>query len=171
MTTPTTQNDRRFINTISAAANIYRVTKDDATYELVLVDNCHMGRNMQAIFRAFRDLGCDVQLANDLPDRGQGFIDESGVYHNRSEAYVIAKASGQPFNDDYTLPDNKLDSSCIRHFDADKTIADYIPIDVTCECGENAYVYSEQRSYGTIYECMRCGTEQLKVSLVEAGLL
>lgn len=119
---------KSFINKIIAAANVYRVTKDGVTADLVLVDNGHMCRNMQTILHFLKDIGCEVKARNDLEDRGQGFIDESGHYYNRSEAYVIAKASGQPFNDNYTLPDNKLDSSCIRHFPVGTKLSDYMSV-------------------------------------------
>ncbi|CAH9012532.1 conserved hypothetical protein [Vibrio phage 496E54-1] len=109
-----------FKNTIVAAANIMRVTsREGVTREITLVDNCHFGRNMQEIVHMLKAFGC--KLDGNLPyeDRGQGFIDESGHYHNRKEAYEIVKASGQPFNEEYLLPDERLDSSCIRHFKRD----------------------------------------------------
>lgn len=122
--------ESRFINNIMAAANVYEVQYGSVVERLVLVDNCHMGRNMQSITKVLRSLGAEVRLCNELPDRGQGFIDECGTYHNRSDAYVIAKSSSQPFNDEYTLPGNRLDSSCIRHFSSTKTFNDYIPTNI-----------------------------------------
>ena len=106
-----------FKKTIVAAANIMRVTsKEGVTREITLVDNCHFGRNMAEVVHMLQAFGCEVRYHLPYEDRGQGFIDESGEYHSRGEAYEIVKASGQPFNEEYLLPDNKLDSSCIRHF-------------------------------------------------------
>jgi hypothetical protein len=111
-----------FKNLIVAAANAYDVYDDKGVFinTVVLVDNCHGGRNMSEVIKTFKLLGCSLKRSN-LPehdgDRQQGFIDECGHYHNRSESYKIAKQSGQWFNDEYTLPKNKLDSSCIRHFE------------------------------------------------------
>ena len=105
-----------FVNRIVAAANKYNVTTPDgSTQELVIVDAGHFCDNMQATIKLLKSLGCTLKLVDD-DDRGQGFIDESSNYHNRSEGYKIAKASGQEFNDEFTLPNDKLDSSCIRHF-------------------------------------------------------
>lgn len=101
----------KFKKMISNAATIYTITYPDGrTNNLVIADNCHGGRNTLEILMAFKELGCVIKMGD------QGFIDESGIFHCRSESYKIAKASGQPFNDEYTLPGNKLDSSCIRHF-------------------------------------------------------
>ncbi|UUW39724.1 hypothetical protein VP14_037 [Vibrio phage VPMCC14] len=112
---------------ILCAANRYFVTKPCGTVEhLVIPDNGHFCRNMQDIIRLLKELGCELKPDTSDGDRGQGFLDESGNYHSRSEAYIIAKESGQPFNDSYTLPDNKLDSSCIRHFDSDVSLRDYM---------------------------------------------
>ncbi|AUR84712.1 hypothetical protein NVP1063O_045 [Vibrio phage 1.063.O._10N.261.45.C7] len=116
-----------FKNTIVAAANIMRVTsREGITREITLVDNCHFGRNMQEIIHMLKAFGCEVTGRLPYEDRGQGFIDESGCYHNRSEAYSIVKSSGQPFNEDYLLPNQKLDSSCIRHFKAEVSWEDYM---------------------------------------------
>lgn len=101
----------KFKKMISNAASVYIVTYPDGrTMEIVITDNCHSGRNTIDILKAFVDLGCNIKMGE------QGFIDESGIFHDRAESYRIAKASGQLFNDDYTLPGNRLDSSCIRHF-------------------------------------------------------
>ncbi len=118
-------------NLILAAANQITVTKGDVEKELILVDSCHFGRNMQEVMKFLREIGCTVDAKGiGLPDRGQGFIDESSNFHYRSESYKIATASGQLFNDDYTLPDNKLDSSCIRHIpvESEKSLPDQIEI-------------------------------------------
>lgn len=103
---------------IMAAANTINVaTPEGRTHTLVVVDNCHFGRNMQAIFKLLREVGCEVDAkCVGMEDRGQGFINQNGSFLNRSESYLIAKKSGQPYNDQHTLPNNKLDSSCIRHF-------------------------------------------------------
>ena len=105
-------------NMIMAAANTINVELPNGEERsLYLVDNCHFGRNMQSITSLLRDLGCTVDSkCVGQEDRGQGFINQNGQFFNRSEAYLIAKSSGQAFNDEYTLPKNKLDSSCIRHF-------------------------------------------------------
>lgn len=112
---------------IMAAANIMKVELPDGELRNIIVpDNCHFGRNMKAIADLLKDVECIVDMKGiGLPDRGQGFIDQNGSYHNRSEAYLIAKNSGQPFNDQYTLPKNKLDSSCIRHFEYDLDDLEY----------------------------------------------
>ncbi|CAL9993793.1 hypothetical protein VPHK567_0362 [Vibrio phage K567] len=119
------------VNIISAAANAIRVTyPDGSTEELVIADSCHFGRNMSGVMKALKKAGCTIEHRKELGDRGQGFINYCGEYFNRADAYEIAKASGQPFNDNYTLPSitedddrPRLDSSCIRHFDND--IKDY----------------------------------------------
>ena len=103
---------------IMAATNIVKVTTPAGkVQDLVLIDNCHFGNNMREVIELLEELGCVVNGHGvGLPNRGQGFINQRGQNFNRSEAYVIAKESGQAFNDQYTLPNNKLDSSCIRHF-------------------------------------------------------
>ncbi|AHK11239.1 hypothetical protein S14_130 [Shewanella sp. phage 1/4] len=112
---------------IVAAANVYRVTNPEGiTREVTLVDNCHGGRNMQEVVSAFKAFGCEVKMVKELEDLGQGFIDECGLYYDRGEAYLIAKSSGQPFNDQYTLPRNRLDSSCVRHFKSDEAWVNYM---------------------------------------------
>lgn len=112
---------------IAAAANVYRViSPEGVTREITLVDSCHMGRNMQSTIAAFKAFGCEVQCINEMEDRGQGFINQNGHYFARSESYEIAIKSGQPFNKEYTLPRNKLDSSCIRHFKSDKPMQFYM---------------------------------------------
>lgn len=122
-----------FKNLISSAANKYVVTLPDGEVKsIVLVDNCHGGRNMQEVWKLLKQLGCDIKPDKSVGDFGQGFIDESGWYHNRSESYKIAKSSGQPFNDQYTLPDNKLDSSCIRHFPEDTILSDMCSQPIYC---------------------------------------
>lgn len=103
---------------VSSAANQVVVTKNGVATTLVVVDNCHFGRNMQAIFKLLREDDYDINYNPEMEDRGQGFIDESGNFMNRSEAYKLASTSGQPFNTQYVLPNSKLDSSCIRHFPA-----------------------------------------------------
>ena len=117
-----------FKKMIVAAANKYLVYDKDGNLlnQICLVDNCHGGRNMQTTIHMLRAAGLTVKPRTDEKDRGQGFIDECGLFHNRSEAYKIAKSSGQPFNDRYTLPNNKLDSSCIRHFDEGVDLKDYM---------------------------------------------
>lgn len=115
-----------FKHMISCAANVVDVSKDGKHLKtLVLPDNCHFGRNIQVIMKFLREEGYTVKANKDGLDRGQGFIDESGVYMGRGEAYTVAKESGQPFNDEHILPENKLDSSCIRHFPADCDLKDY----------------------------------------------
>lgn len=101
-----------------AAANKYDVFKDGELIKTItLVDSCHMGKNMQGVTELLREQGFDVKAAKGYyeRDRSQGFIDDSCNYYDRSEALNIAKSSGQLFNDEYILPNNKLDSSCIRH--------------------------------------------------------
>lgn len=112
---------------VVCAANVYTCTGNGGVpVDLVFPDTCHMGRNMMAIVKFMRDNGIEVKLNNTLNDRGQGFIDQSGLYYDRSEAYTLAKESGQPFNNEYTLPKNKLDSSCIRHFKEDTKWEEYL---------------------------------------------
>lgn len=108
-----------FKNMISAAANVFEVYDKESNYlqDITLVDCCHMGRNMQSVYHFLREeFGCTFKAKKELGDNGQGFIDESGHFYNRSDAFKIAKSSGQPFNPEYTLPTERLDSSCIRHF-------------------------------------------------------
>lgn len=109
---------------IMAAANKFDVFDQDGKKikSITLVDSCHMGRNMQSVTSLLRDLGLQAKPSSDYyhRDRSQGFIDESCNYCDRSEAYKIAKSSGQLFNDKFTLPNNKLDSSCIRHIENTK---------------------------------------------------
>ncbi|AUR86041.1 hypothetical protein NVP1081O_306 [Vibrio phage 1.081.O._10N.286.52.C2] len=104
----------KMVKMIAAAANKVELYDENNNLvdTLVVVDNCHFGRNMSAVMKA---LGENFRVKSTT----QGFVDESGHFHNRAEAYKIAKASGQPFNDEYTLPGRngpELDSSCIRHF-------------------------------------------------------
>ncbi|ALY07210.1 hypothetical protein VmeM32_00224 [Vibrio phage vB_VmeM-32] len=104
-------------NLILCAANKIKVTKPNGeTVDLVVADSEHFQKNMQSVFKLLREFGCDLGPDQSCDDRGQGFLDSSGNFHNRSDAYKIAKSSGQPFNDEYILPNDKLDSSCIRHF-------------------------------------------------------
>lgn len=141
---------------ITCAANIYRVTnKEGVSTEVVIADAGHMCRVMKGVVDAFRLMGCEVVLCNEKEDRGQGFITNSSEYKTRSEAYTIAKGSGQPFNDEHTLPNNKLDSSCIRHFKEDGDWEEYLYWG--CSCRENLYVFYEQRAEGKLYECIKCG--------------
>jgi hypothetical protein len=120
-------------NLILAAANRYFVTTPIGdVHEIVLVDSGHFCNNMQSVIKLLKALGCTLEEDTSVGDRAQGFIDESGRFHNRSEAYKIAKSSGQPFNSEYTLPNNKLDSSCIRHFGDYFELAEYIPTPVAC---------------------------------------
>ncbi len=119
------------VNVISSAANAIRVTLPNGDVrEVVVADSCHFGRNMQSVFKVIKELGGTIEHRYELGDRGQGFINYCGEYFNRADAYEIAKECGQPFNDNYTLPDNdgdgrlRLDSSCIRHFD--NSIKDYV---------------------------------------------
>lgn len=99
---------------ITAAANIAKCyNKDgDLVKTYTLVDCGHYCKNMQELYKLLRDVYPKVVTTAD----DQGFIDNSGNYYSREDAYTIAKNSGQPFNDEFTLPNNKLDSSCIRHF-------------------------------------------------------
>jgi len=104
-------------NMIVCAANRYFVTRPDGVVEhIVIPDSGHFCKNMADIIKLLKSLGCTLESDNSDGDRGQGFIDESSNYHSRSEAYEIVKASRQHFNKEYLLPNNKLDSSCIRHF-------------------------------------------------------
>lgn len=108
---------------ISAAANVYEVYKDgEYLNDVTLVDCCHMGRNMQSVYHTLKALGCTLKPKKELGDMGQGFIDECGGFYNRSEAFKIASTSGQPFNPEFILPTNRLDSSCIRHFPEDSNL-------------------------------------------------
>ena len=107
-----------------AACKITLVHETLPQRDLILADNCHFGRNMQGFIKLFLELGYTIEHPKDT-DRGQGFLDESGNYLGRSEAYKIAVSSGQPFNSNYTLPDYKLDSSCIRHFPKTKHLVDF----------------------------------------------
>lgn len=109
---------------VLAAANKIIVDINGVQTELVVVDCCHYGRHMQAVFSALKELGATITAVSD-EDRGQGFIDESGHFLSRSDAFKVAKKSGQPVNLDFLLPHDKLDSSCIRHFDLDRPFKDY----------------------------------------------
>lgn len=100
---------------VSCAATKVVVSKNgEQLEELIIPDVCHFGRNFQSICSFLKNQGYSVK--NIHTDESQGFLDESGLYLTRSEAYKVAKESGQPFNDKYTLPGKQLDSSCIRHF-------------------------------------------------------
>lgn len=107
-------------NLIVCAANKYIVKKPNGeTEKIVIPDSGHFCKNMQQIIKLLKSVGCVLEVDKDDEDRGQGFIDESSNYHNRKEAYKIVLESGQPFNKEYLLPNEKLDSSCIRHFEDD----------------------------------------------------
>ncbi len=110
---------------IIAAANVFMVTKPDGTTQkLITPDNCHYGKNMREVANLLRDLGCEVKMDRFHDDTaGEGFIDESGIYHDRTQAIKIVKSSGQQFNPEYELPEG-LDSSCIRHFPEDINFSD-----------------------------------------------
>lgn len=113
---------------ISAAANVFEVFDKEGNYlqDVTLVDCCHMGRNMQEVYHFLREgFGCTLKAKKELGDNGQGFIDESGHFYNRSNAFKIATSSGQPFNPEYILPTKRLDSSCIRHFPEEANLYDY----------------------------------------------
>ena len=107
---------------ISHAANLAHCYNEDGelveTY--VLGDNCHFGRNMQKLYCLLDSIYFKVKTSM---DGDQGFVTSNGTYLNRKESYKIAKSSGQPYNDKYTLKslkdDPELDSSCIRHFEED----------------------------------------------------
>lgn len=109
---------------ILAAANRFDIFDQSGKKlkTITLVDSCHMGRNMQSVTSLLKELGLQVKVSSDYyhRDRSQGFIDESCNYFDRGEAYKIAKASGQFFNEKFTLPNEKLDSSCIRHIENTK---------------------------------------------------
>ncbi|ADX87927.1 hypothetical protein [Vibrio phage JSF13] len=112
---------------IMCAANRYWVKKPDGEeVNIVIADSGHFMPNMQAIIKLLKDLGCELTPDKSDGDRGQGFIGAASKYYSRSEAYKIVKESGQPFNDEYTLPHDKLDSSCIRHFPEDCDLKDYM---------------------------------------------
>lgn len=114
-------------NLIVCAANKYIVTKPNGDQETITIaDSCHFGKSMQPIIKLLKEAGYELTPDKKCGDRGQGFLDESGNYHNRSEAYKIAISSGQPFNPEYTLPNKRLDSNCIRHFDESKSLKDYM---------------------------------------------
>lgn len=143
-------------NLILCAANRYFVTTPNGeVHHMVVADNCHFGNNMRSVLKLLKELGCELQPDKSDGDRGQGFLDESGNYHSRSEAYKVATTSGQTFNPEYTLPQKKLDSSCIRHFNDNKELLEYIPRKEgccqryemlgECECGAGGvdYYYSD----------------------------
>lgn len=120
-------NCKMFHDVILAAANKFRLEKNGVfVKEITLVDNCHLGGNMLAAISAFQEVGYDVMPCHDLEDYGEGFIDCDGEYRNRSEALEIVKRAGQLFNAEYVLPESKLDSSCIRHFRANKPLCEYL---------------------------------------------
>lgn len=131
-----------FKNIIVSAANHYKVVlpNGEVVESLIIPDNCHFGRNMQdIIIKILKGLGCELTPHKESGDRGQGFINQNGEYFNRSDAYKIAKSSGQPFNDEYTLPDNKLDSSCIRHFDKSVVLSEICSQPIYC-CMRNEMI-------------------------------
>ena len=98
----------RWHHVIVAAANKVEIWKDgEFVKDLVVVDNGHFCKNMQEIFKTLIELGCEVKYPKVCKDRGQGFIDCHGNFYNRSDAYQIAKKSGQLFNDEFTLGDRK----------------------------------------------------------------
>lgn len=116
----------RWHHVIVAAANKVEIWRDgEFVKDLVVVDNCHFGKNMGEIFKTFIGLGCEVKHSKVCKDRGQGFIDCHGNFYNRSGAYQIAKKSGQLFNDEFTLGEDRLDSSCIRHFELSRELRSY----------------------------------------------
>lgn len=120
-------------NLVLCAANRYFVTKPNGVVEhIVIADSGHFCNNMRDIIRLLKSLGCTLEADSSDGDRGQGFITQDGDYLSRSEAYKVATTSGQPFNPEYTLPNKKLDSSCIRHFNENKELSEYIPYKVGC---------------------------------------
>lgn len=119
---------------VVAAANKLTVSVGGEDQEVVLVDNCHFGRNMQRTLDVFKKAGLIYKSNKEgCRTRGQGFIDQNGVYMDRGEALEVAKASGQPINKEFILPSEhsgyeggNLDSSCIRHFEEDTPFVDYL---------------------------------------------
>ncbi|UKA04819.1 hypothetical protein [Photobacterium damselae] len=121
------ESPKGFHNVVLAAASKFVIKRGDYySKEIVLVDNCHLGVNMLAAIGALQDAGWDVYPCHEQEDCGEGFIDENGAFHNRTEAMKIVKSSGQLFNGEYTLPEDKLDSSCIRHFPANKPLSGFL---------------------------------------------
>lgn len=118
---------------ISHAANLAHCYDEDGvlieTY--VLGDNCHFGHNMQKLYKLLDSVYYRVETSM---DGDQGFVTSNGKYLNRKDSYVLAKGSGQPYNDEFTLKSNKtspeLDSSCIRHFEEDKPWGYYMDTEV-----------------------------------------
>ena len=115
-------------NVIAAAANIADCFNENGELvkSIVLVDSCHFGRNMRQMYELLNEIYHKVKTRGDQ----QGFVNYCGEYYTRADAYKIAKASGQPFNDEFTLYSAsgvpKLDSSCIRHFNEDTTWDHYM---------------------------------------------
>lgn len=95
------------------------------TQEVIVADNCHFGRNTHGILDALQYAGYVISYPQD-EDMGQGFLDESGNFLTRKEAYKVAVTSGQPFNPEYVLGDASLDSSCIRHFPKHESLSKYL---------------------------------------------
>ena len=104
-----------FKKVILCAANKFNVYKDGVFLrELVICDAGHFLNNMQDMMDLLEDSGHVLEPVKDS-SYGQGFIGGVGEYYNREDAYKIAYKSGQPLNQAYSLSDNELDSSCLRH--------------------------------------------------------
>lgn len=114
-----------FKHMVATAASRFLVTYPNGEMETIVVaDVCHYGRNMQGVLSALKRAGCKINEMKSEVDRGQGFLDESGNFLNRRDAFMVATESGQPLNTKYVLVTKeglKLDSSCIRHFPDDPT--------------------------------------------------
>ena len=109
----------KFKKVILCAANKFNVYKDGVFLrKLVICDAGHFLNNMQDMMDLLEDSGHVLEPIKDS-SWGQGFIDDVGEYYNREDAYKIAYESGQPLNQAYSLYDNSLDSSCLRHLPVD----------------------------------------------------
>ena len=109
----------KFKKVILCAANKFNVYKDGVFLrEIVICDAGHFLNNMQDMMDLLEDSGHVLEPVKDS-SWGQGFLGCVGEYYNREDAYKIAYESGQPLNQAYSLSDNELDSSCLRHLPVD----------------------------------------------------
>ena len=113
-------------NIILSPANVVVVhTPNGEEHKLTLVDSSHFGEHMQDVLHLLKEVGCTVDALSAWEDGGgDGYVNQDGDFYTSSEALIIVKESGQPFNEKHQLPNRKLDSYSIRHFEGD--VGEYV---------------------------------------------